>query len=106
MAKNIFRRDELENILDSVIGKTLGEVDTKKVFNMTLEKPKITGIAGKVMEESVLGYKSDNKQEADLIVDGIETEFKTTGLKRTKKGKFSLEAKEPEYYCSFSNTNY
>lgn len=79
--KNIFRRDELENILDSVIGKTLGEVDTKKVFDLTLEKPKITGIAGKVMEESVLGYKSDNKQEADLIVDGIETELKTTGLK-------------------------
>lgn len=104
MAKNIFRRDELENILDSVIGKTLGEVDTKKVFNMTLEKPKITGIAGKVMEESVLGYKSDNKQEADLIVDGIETEFKTTGLKRTKKGKFSLEAKEPMSITAVSPT--
>lgn len=95
MAIHKFTKKELINILDAVVGKTLGQVDVNNVFKKTIDKPKITGIAGDVIEESVLGYPADNKQEADILVDGIDTEVKTTGLKRTKKGEHLLEAKEP-----------
>ncbi|HDR3896984.1 MutH/Sau3AI family endonuclease [Bacillus sp. FSL W7-1334] len=95
MADHIFTREELDNILRPVVGKTLGEVDINHVFNKTKTNPKITGIAGDVVEQSILGYPPDTKQKADLLVDGIDTELKTTGLKRTKRGKHALEAKEP-----------
>ncbi|PEA54959.1 restriction endonuclease [Bacillus pseudomycoides] len=95
MADHIFTREELDNILRPVVGKTLGEVDVNHVFNKTKTNPKITGIAGDVVEQSILGYPPDTKQEADLLVDGIDTELKTTGLKRAKRGKHALEAKEP-----------
>ena len=60
-----FTKEQLEKILDSVKNKTLGEVDVKNVFATTLTNPKVTGIAGMVVEQSVLGYKADNKKEAD-----------------------------------------
>ena len=88
-----FTKAQLEEILGKVKDKTLGEVDVKHVFDKTIENPKITGIAGMVVEQSVLGYKADSKKEADICVDGVMTEVKTTGLKRTKDGK--LTAKEP-----------
>lgn len=80
-----FTRQELDEILSSVTNKTLGEVDVNKVFEKAIGKPKITGIAGNVIEQSVLGYPADNKQEPDLIVDGVHTELKTTGLRKPKK---------------------
>lgn len=95
MPNHVFTKKELIEIFDNVIGCTLGEVDKNNVFNKTILNPKITGIAGDVIEQSVLGYPADNKQEADLIVDGIDTELKTTGLKISKKGIYSVEAKEP-----------
>lgn len=95
MAIHEFTKVDLTKIFDAVIGKTLGQVDVNNVFAKTIDKPKITGIAGDVIEQSVLNYPPDNKQEADLLVDGIDTELKTTGLKRTRKGKHILEAKEP-----------
>ncbi|HJF33127.1 MAG TPA: restriction endonuclease [Sporosarcina psychrophila] len=60
-------------------------MDINQVFNKAIDKPKITGIAGDVIEQSVLGYPADNKQEPDLIVDGLHTELKTTGLRKPKR---------------------
>ena len=66
MADHIFTEEEVVRILDKVVGKTLGQIDKNNVFDKTKEKPKITGIAGDVIEQSVFGYQADTKQEADL----------------------------------------
>lgn len=93
----IFTNSEIHNILEDVVDRTLGEVDKNKVFAKTVNHPKITGIAGDVVEESILGYPSDSRQEADIIVDGVEVEVKTTGIRRkSKKNKINhYDAKEP-----------
>lgn len=98
MADHIFTEEEVVRILDKVVGKTLGQIDKNNVFDKTKEKPKITGIAGDVIEQSVFGYQADTKQEADLLIDGRPVELKTTGLKKSSpksKSKYALEAKEP-----------
>lgn len=98
MADHVFTEEEVVRILDKVVGKTLGQIDKNNVFDKTKEKPKITGIAGDVIEQSVFGYQADTKQEADLLIDGRPVELKTTGLKKSSpksKSKYALEAKEP-----------
>jgi len=95
MPDHIFTKNNLDNILNATRGKTLKEVDKNDVFAKTKTKPKITGIAGDVIEQSVLGYAPDTKQSADLLVDGIPIELKTTGIRYSKKSKTSIEAKEP-----------
>lgn len=92
--RHVFSRDHLDYLFDSVRGKSLGEIDSAHVFNITQNNKKVTGIAGDVIEQSVLGYPADSKQEPDLIVDGEEVELKTTGLRYSKKDK-GLEGKEP-----------
>ena len=87
-------RLDLEEKLESVRGKTLGEADTANVFAVTETNPKVTGIAGDVVEQSILGYPPDSLQRPDIIVDGVPTEVKTTGLRPSKRGR-GLEAKEP-----------
>ena len=67
MADHIFTEEEVVRILDKVVGKTLGQIDKNNVFDRTKENPKITGIAGDVIEQSVFGYQADTKQEAGLI---------------------------------------
>lgn len=94
MSIHSFVKSDLEKRLTSIKGKTLGEVDSANVFARTLTNPKITGIAGDVIEQSVMGYPPDTRQEPDLEVDGIPTELKTTGLRASKKTG-ELEAKEP-----------
>ncbi|MBQ9058476.1 MAG: hypothetical protein IJ125_04780 [Atopobiaceae bacterium] len=89
-----FVRLDLEEKLESVRGKTLGEADTANVFAITKTNPKVTGIAGDVIEQSVLGYPPDSFQRPDILVDGVPTEVKTTGLRPSKRGQ-GLEAKEP-----------
>ena len=91
---HFFHREELERILDECLNKSLGEVDKNNVFERTKIHPKITGIAGDVIEQSVLGYPPDTRQEPDLDVDGVKTELKTTGIKFNKKNK-EFVAKEP-----------
>ncbi len=91
--RHIFTKEDINHILDGIVGKTLGEVDAKGVFARHADRPKVTGIAGMVIEQSVLGYEADNKQECDLMVDGICVELKTTGIKESKPGIFI--AKEP-----------
>ncbi|MFD1243876.1 MutH/Sau3AI family endonuclease [Paralysiella testudinis] len=98
MAGHHFTKSEIDNILFATIGQTLGQVDKNHIFDKTLHQPKITGIAGDVIEQSVFGYPADNKSEADLSVDGQAVELKTTGLKRVSsrdKSGHKLEAKEP-----------
>lgn len=85
---------ELARKLEAAVGKTLGEVDSAHVFDVAKNNPKVTGIAGDVIEQSVIGYPPNSVQEPDLVVDGTEVELKTTGLRRSKKMK-GLEAKEP-----------
>ena len=80
-----FRLDEICRILNSVTNKTLGEVDINHVFDRAMTNPKITGIAGDVIEQSVLGYPSDSDQRPDLEIDGVLFELKTTGIRENKK---------------------
>lgn len=98
MAEHIFSKNEIDGILKQIIGKTLGQVDKNHVFDRTITSPKITGIAGDVIEQSVFNYSADTKSEPDLLVDGRPVELKTTGLKRVSsrdKSGHKLEAKEP-----------
>ncbi|WP_080871955.1 MutH/Sau3AI family endonuclease [Oceanobacillus timonensis] len=96
MEPHKFTRKELDKIFNNVVGKTLGEADTKNVFARTITHPKITGIAGDVIEQSVLGYPANQAKNPDLTVDDIDIELKTTGLRKPKKKKdLFFEAKEP-----------
>lgn len=90
-----FRRNDLIQLLESYLNKTLGEADVNHVFDKAKTNPKITGIAGDVVEQSILGYPADNRQEPDLIIDGVKTELKTTGIRYSAKEKDRYEAKEP-----------
>lgn len=89
---HFFHKEELIKLLDACLNKTLGEVDSNNVFDKTIKHPKITGIAGDVIEQSVLGYPADIRQEPDLDIDGVKTELKTTGM-RHKRNHY--DAKEP-----------
>ena len=90
-----YRKRELYQRLKAYLGMTLGEADVNHVFDRTIKHPKITGIAGDVVEQSILGYPSDSDQRPDLIIDGVPTELKVTGLKRSKSNPKEFEAKEP-----------
>lgn len=92
---HFFHRKDLIDKLEKCLNRTLGTVDCNNVFDKTKANPKITGIAGDVVEQSILGYPADNKQEPDLNIDGVRTELKTTGIRFSKKDKGKYEAKEP-----------
>lgn len=87
-----YKRSEIEQLLGNCIGKRLEEVDTKHVLSGGKRNK---GYAGAVIEQSVLGYPADNARRPDLLVDGVPTELKTTGLIRSKKQGTPYEAKEP-----------
>lgn len=72
---NIFTLNELELILECCKDKTLGQLDRFNVFHRAINNPKITGIAGDVVEQSILGMKANTKQKPDLLVDGVEIEL-------------------------------
>lgn len=95
-----FTKKQVAEILESAVGKTLGEVDAEGAnqFARTVDKPKITGIAGDVIEQSVFGYARDANQECDIEIDGTLVELKTTGV-RVPKGdlKKAKDKKGDEY---------
>lgn len=95
ISKRNYTKQEIINIFENCLNKTLGEIDTAGVFKKTKIHPKITGIAGMVIEESVLKYSPDSLQEPDILIDGKPTEVKTTGVKISKKNSNMYEAKEP-----------
>lgn len=84
MLKHEYTKETLNKILANVKVKSLGTVDKNGVFQETKVK-RVNGIAGNVIEHSVLGYPSNSDQNPDLLVDGIKVELKTTGIKRTKR---------------------
>lgn len=107
--KHSFTTDEIIRRFEDGKGKTLGEIDTTGVFS---GKPKNKGVAGAVVEQSILGYPPDSSVTPDIEIDGVPYEVKTTGLiydeKSRKSGKRqpagqplrkkdlkNLEAKEP-----------
>lgn len=94
-----FESGPLREHLKRCVGKTLGQLDVAQVFNSVSAIKKRTGIAGDVIEYSVLLLPKDNhsRQAPDIEVDGVNYEVKTTGLRRSvqNKTKLELEAKEP-----------
>lgn len=90
-----YTRRQVEDLLESCLNKTLGEIDKNHVFDRTKTNPKITGIAGDVIEQSVFGYDANSDSSPDLNIDGILTELKTTGIRISKKNPKEYEAKEP-----------
>ena len=93
----IFTKEQVDCLLMSAVGKTLLQVDSKGLFKHHEGRDKVKGIAGDIIEMSVLGCKRDSKQGPDILVDGIETEIKTTGVIKPKKkdSPFVYECKEP-----------
>lgn len=93
------------NLLDSIKGRTLGDIDREAPnpqFKRTETNPKITGIAGDVIEQSVFRYERDSRQECDIEIDGILTELKTTGVRIPKKSLPDIKGKSGrEYYAYF-----
>ena len=100
-----FSMEEIVAILEAAIGKTLGEVDVNHVFDKTIAHPKITGIAGDVVEQSVLGFGPDNLSEPDIEVDGVLVELKTTGIRKPEPDAKVFEAKEPVSVTAVSPNN-
>ena len=86
-----FTKAKVAEILDNAVGKTLGEVDAagSNQFERTKTSPKITGIAGDVIEQSVFGYARDAIQECDIEIDGTLVELKTTGV-RVPKSEYKI----------------
>jgi len=92
---NVFLKEPLVRHLESCMGRTLGELDVNNVFRRTVCNPKITGIAGDVVEQSILFLKPNSNQRPDIVVEGESYEVKTTGLRDSKTECGLLEAKEP-----------
>ena len=90
-----YTKQQVEILLEACLNKTLGEIDKNHVFDRTKTNPKITGIAGDVIEQSVFGYDANSDSSPDLNIDGILTELKTTGIRISKKNSKEYEAKEP-----------
>lgn len=93
----IFTREQVCALLTATIGKTLLQVDKAQLFAHHEGRDKVKGIAGDIIEESVLGCKRDSRQEPDILVDGILTEIKTTGMiePKRKESPYVYECKEP-----------
>lgn len=101
MNKHIYEKKDIIQKFDDILNKTFGEIDNHNIFEhartegFDLQK----GIAGVVVEQCVLGYDPDTRQEADLVVidDGehIDTELKVTGMRVSDIGGKHFIAKEP-----------
>ena len=93
-----FTKAFVYTLLEGAKGKTLGEIDRSRQFDRTIESPKITGIAGDVIEQSLFGYKKDSKQECDIEIDGVLTELKTTGVRVPKSDFAKAQGKQGTAY--------
>lgn len=91
--KNLHRytSEEIRERFDGCRGKTLGEIDETGVFD---GRSKNKGVAGAVIEQSVLGYPADSRQEPDIEIDDVPFEVKTLGLIKDRT-EGDLVAKEP-----------
>ena len=93
----VFTRNQIELLLTEATGKTLEQVDKAGLFIHHQGREKVKGIAGDIIEISVLGCEKDSRQEPDILVDGVKTEIKTTGLIKPKSNDspYKFECKEP-----------
>ena len=93
----VFTSKQIDNLLGAARGKTLLEVDDAKLFERYAGNTKVTGIAGQIVEASILHCVLDSKQEADILIDGIPFEVKTTGMITPKRqdSPYKYECKEP-----------
>lgn len=102
-----FTKKKLEQLLDLAMGKTLGDVDSKGLIDRYVaSRPDkvVKGVPGDIIEQSVLGLPKDSLQKADLLVDGVSTELKVTGVtKRVKGSEAEYSAKER---LTVTNLNY
>ena len=91
------------HLLDSAIGKTLGQIDEmgSHQFLRTESNTKITGIAGDVIEQSLFKYKRDSLQECDIEIDGLLTELKTTGVRIPKSELKLAKSSSPDKYSLY-----
>lgn len=95
-----YSREEVTSLLEPCLGRTLGDVDAADVFFRVDParnpdcKPKVKGIIGDVVEQSIFGYPPDSEQRPDLLVDGTDVELKSTALRESRKDG-GWEAKEP-----------
>lgn len=98
-----YTKSQVYKMLEWAKGKTLGEIDSQRSrqFDRTKENPKITGIAGDVIEQSVFQYERDSKQECDIEIDGVLTELKTTGVRVPKSDLKKALSKTGEKYNVF-----
>lgn len=94
MSEHIYTRIDVETRFKAIKGKLLGEVDTAGYIKSHIGDKVVKGCIGNAIELSVLGYEPDPKQEPDLIIDGVKTELKATGI-RQKKRPVEYAAKEP-----------
>lgn len=96
---HVYNKSDLIRLFEASRGKTFEMIDNKGMFDHVRDFPLQKGIAGAVVEQCILGYAPDSKQEADLIVvDGKEetkTELKTTGMLIELKPERHYVAKEP-----------
>lgn len=99
MPEHIYDKSDLINRFESILGLTLEKIDNKNFFNRIKEYSLQKGVAGSLIEQCVLGYEPDSKQEADLIVregeNETRTELKTTGIVISEKPVEHFVAKEP-----------
>ena len=99
MADHVYDKKDLIRRFDSILNKSLEEIDNQGLFldvqNLSLQK----GVVGTLIERCVLGYAPDTKQEADLVVtEGtkeIKTELKSTGMVISTDPVEHFVAKEP-----------
>ncbi|MBQ7359526.1 MAG: hypothetical protein IJW63_05480 [Lachnospiraceae bacterium] len=99
MAEHIYEKADLVSRFDSILGLTLEQIDDRDYFEHIQAYALQKGVAGSLIEQCVLRYEPDSKQEADLVVlDGnkvLKTELKTTGMTLTKGPDAHYVAKEP-----------
>lgn len=99
MPDHVYRKDMLIRQFDELLGLELQEVDKIGFFDRIQAYALQKGVVGSLIEQSVLGYDPDSKQEPDLIViDGdkqVKTELKSTGMLIASSPTEHYVAKEP-----------
>lgn len=88
-----FTKSDVVCRLEQIKDKTLLQVDNKGVLD-SYEQKKEKGIVGRIIEQCVFKYPSDNNPDADLLIDEEKVELKTTGVIEKKKGAGEYVAKE------------
>lgn len=99
MPSHKYKKSYLIEKFDEILGKSLEEVDEINFFEDVEEYALQKGVVGSLIEQGVLRYPPDTRQEADLIVvdedKEIKTELKTTGMLVSLSPKKHYIAKEP-----------